>query len=146
MTVRTKTECPLCIFKELFFAFVKFCSTGRQKVQLAITHGLQYVESKLMRVLVVYLAVSMVIQMAEGSTWLSDCEPTWCLSAPLTFFFFFPSVHSVMYSSQPFKVKCHFDCESCLFVRWDPHFHWESLGSRSLLLNSYRASSSHILF
>lgn len=37
-----------------------------------------------MRVLVVYLAVSMVIQMAEGSTWLSNCEPTWCLSAPLT--------------------------------------------------------------
>lgn len=49
----------------------------RQNVQLAITHGLQCGEWKLMRVLVVYLAlVSMVIQMAEGTTWLSNREPT----------------------------------------------------------------------
>lgn len=46
-----------------------------------------YVEPKRMRVLVVFQAVSMVIQMAEGSPWLSNCEPTWCLSAPLTGFF-----------------------------------------------------------
>ena len=69
-----------------FLTFVKLsvCGMGRQIAQLAITHGLQYVELKPVRVLVVYLAVSMVIQMAEGSTWLSNCEPTWCLSAALT--------------------------------------------------------------
>lgn len=82
---------PLFLFLWNSFFFFFFCSMGWQSAQLAITHGLQYVELKLMRVLVVYLAVSMVIQMAEGSTWLSNCEPTWCLSAPLTvrsFFFF----------------------------------------------------------
>lgn len=33
-----------------------------------------------MTVLVVYLAVSMVIQMAEPSTWHPHCEPRWYLS------------------------------------------------------------------
>lgn len=45
-----------------------------------------------------------------------------------------------MYSSQPFKVKCHLDCESCLFGRWDAHFHWELLGRHSMLLRSHQAT------
>lgn len=46
-----------------------------------------------------------------------------------------------MYSSQPFKVKCHLDCESCLVVRLDSHLQRASLGRHSALLNSYRAAA-----
>lgn len=124
------------------------CSTGRQNAQVAITHGLQYVESELMRALVVYLAVSMVIQMAEGSTWLSNCEPTWCLSAPLTACCVLlpppPPAHSVMYSSQPFKVKCHLDCESCLVVRLDSHLQLGIAGQAFSVAQQLPGSSREI--
>lgn len=47
-----------------------------------------------------------------------------CLLHSLVFFFPPSSQYTVMYSSQPFKVKCHLDRESCFFGRLDAHFHW----------------------
>lgn len=48
----------------------------RHNAHLAFTHGLQCVKLRLTSVLLVYLAVSMAIQMAEGAARPSDCEPT----------------------------------------------------------------------
>lgn len=111
-----------------------FCSMGRQNAQLAITHGLQ--QAMLSRTwwecwLCIWLFPwwSKWQKAALGSPTVSRHGV--CLLHLLVVFFFFPPACSVMYSSQPFKVKCHLGCESCLSVGWDSRFHWDSLGRRS---------------
>lgn len=38
-----------------------------------------------------------------------------------------------MYNRQPFRMKCHIDCESCLFGSWETHCSREFLSRRSAL-------------
>lgn len=90
---------------------------------------MQHVELKQTGVLIVYLAVSMVIQMAEGTAWLSSWADSVCLLYSLVA----SQTHWVMYNSQPFRMKCHIDCESCLFGSWETHCSREFLTRHSQL-------------
>lgn len=66
----------------------------------------------------------------------SPAEPT-CLSA--LFPARPPKRNQVMYNSQPFRMKCHIDCESCLFGSWELHCSREFLSRHSPLRHTLNA-------
>lgn len=47
-----------------------------------------------------------------------------------------------MYNSQPFRMKCHADCESCLFGSWETHCSREFLSRHSPLTTQKHVESA----